>query len=203
MTDIILASDFPVAHVNDHAGEDTQTFPQYLLRIGSPVPAVGTRVAVVLADTLAHARYAAKAAVLTYAKQTATTATAAAAATTATAATTAATAAAAAEEAKQQGQQGQKLSREQFQGAVARLQRSGHAKRAGLRLAELEEATKEAHAKMLEEKAVQGAEEAVKASEEAPHWMVMTGRPPAEWQRQAVAEGGTAAQPLESGLHPV
>ena len=56
---------------------------------------------------------------------------------------------------------------------------------------------------MLEEKAVQGAEEAVKASEEAPHWVVMTGRPPAEWQRQAVAEGGTAPQLLESGLHPV
>ena len=59
--DLVTAADFPVAEANRDVGDDTQTTPCYLLEAGrDTVPCVGAHVALVLADTAAHARFAAK-----------------------------------------------------------------------------------------------------------------------------------------------
>lgn len=57
---LVTAADFPTASANRNVGDTTQTTPSYLLEPNDAVPCVGAHVAVVVADTLAHARYAAK-----------------------------------------------------------------------------------------------------------------------------------------------
>ena len=59
---VVTADDFPRPAAN-LAGKGT--FKEYLLPVGGTIPAVGQPVALVLADTLAHARFAAKQATLT------------------------------------------------------------------------------------------------------------------------------------------
>ena len=59
---VVTAADFPRPAAN-LAGKGT--FKEYLLPVGGTIPAVGQPVALVLADTLAHARFAAKQATLT------------------------------------------------------------------------------------------------------------------------------------------
>ena len=63
---ILAASDLPFPAANRGIGPISATTPSYLLAIGDAVPCVGTHVAVVVADTLQHARYAAKHVRLSY-----------------------------------------------------------------------------------------------------------------------------------------
>ena len=57
---LVTAVDFPNAAANRNAGAVTNTTPSYLLEIGDTVPCAHAHAALVLADTPAHARYAAK-----------------------------------------------------------------------------------------------------------------------------------------------
>ena len=171
VVDIVLAADVPVAAANDDAANDTQTFPKYLVRVGDAVPAVGARVALVLADTLAHARCGAKAANLTY--------------------KTIETAPGGPRRATQ----------EHFAGAVAHMQATGHARRAGLRLRALAEATEEAVRKLAGRDKEPSAE--ARAEAEAAldaHWQVVAGRTPAEWRTAAKQATGATVLSGEVSL---
>ena len=190
VVDIVLAADVPIAAANDAAAHDTQTFPKYLMRVGDAVPAVGARVALVLADTLAHARCAAKAAILTY--KTSSASLPAETAAIPTAETIGAP---------------RRATEEHFASAVAHMHATGHARRAGLRLRALAEATKEAVHKLAggtkgsdpEAKADVAADAEAHAALDA-HWQVVAGRTPSEWRAAAEQAAGATVLSGEVSL---
>jgi len=69
VVDVLTAADFPSAAANAAANDDTNTTPHYLLPLGEAVPCVGAPIALVLADTLAHARRGAQLAALQFSKR--------------------------------------------------------------------------------------------------------------------------------------
>ena len=56
VVDVVSAADFPNPAANATAAADSNCYPFYLHPVGSPLPCVGAPVAVVLADSLSHAR---------------------------------------------------------------------------------------------------------------------------------------------------
>eukprot|EP00965_Chrysotila_dentata_P137360 4543623-Pleurochrysis_carterae.AAC.1 len=146
--------------------------------MGAAVPCVGAHVGLVLADTAAHARYAAKLAELTYTHADAEAvdglqAPGAHATSTPTTAAAATSASAASKKAA----------------AIKSMAVSGLAKRMGARLPLLEQATEEAARVVNANDATNSAHTESAFSVPAGGWGYVHGRPPHEWQRTAAAYG--------------
>ena len=164
---MVDANDFPNPAANDGVGSLTNTTPRYLMQVGDPVPCVGAHVAMVLADSAAHARYASKCVQLVFTPSIM--------------------------DASAELGASTRMSAHAFKASAEHLASRGNAPKMGLHVDLLDKATAAS-------RAVERAHEGVgEPWSDEPHWRVVHGRPPAEWQAAAQAAAQVAARSATSG----
>ena len=165
---MVDAHDFPNPAANDSVGSLTNTTPRYLMQVGDLVPCVGAHVAMVLADSAAHARYASKRVQLVFTPSIM--------------------------DASAEVGASTRMSAHAFKASVEHLASRGNAPKMGLHVDLLDKATAAS-------RAVERAHEGVgEPWSDEPHWRVVHGRPPTEWQAAAQAAAQVAARSAASGV---
>ena len=183
---LVSAADFPNPAANRNAGAFTHTTPSYLMQVGDTVPCAYAHAALVLADTPAHARYAAKHVRLVLSPPPPSAPLAGPRSGLPSAASMSV---------------GGRVSAGRFRAGVQRMQQDGTARRMGLPVAALDAAT--AAGKTVRDSGTfqvgsggmrVGANGGEVADDEGGHWCVLVGRPPCVWKTRAAEEGGTVLE---------